>query len=91
MIKSLSKFLSIGLLSLVLTSGAQAQPTAGDDGPVTSQSEAQRADDNDEGLDMGWLGLLGLLGLAGLIPLKHRNPDRENVQRRSLSATETRK
>ena len=89
MIKSLSTFLSIGLLSLALTAGAQAQPAASGEDAVTTRSSAQTNDD--EGFDIGLLGLLGLLGLAGLIPLKHRNPDHDRLQRRNLSPTETRK
>ena len=90
MLKSFSTFLSMALLSLALTTGAYAQPAAGSDDAVTTRSAAETDDDDDEAFDKGWLGLLGLLGLAGLIPRKHRDHDRDHVQRRDVGSTTTR-
>jgi MYXO-CTERM domain-containing protein len=57
------KIIASGILALaLLATGAQAQdPAAGTTGTTQTQT------DNDEGgMDMGWLGLLGLAGLLGL-------------------------
>ena len=54
---------SILALALVSTgAGAQATPAG-----TGAQGDAQTTTDNDDGgMDLGWLGLLGLAGLLGL-------------------------
>jgi MYXO-CTERM domain-containing protein len=56
------------LLSLSATPG-QAQTTSDTmTGQTLNQNAGQvaPADDQDDGMDLGWLGLLGLLGLLGM-------------------------
>ena len=65
-----------GLLVLVgLPTQGYAQ-TAGDTGlsgqTVQSGGQVAPADDDEDGMDLGWLGLLGLAGLLGL---RRRDPD----------------
>ena len=58
-----SAVLALGLLSTaaVSPSDAQTTPAAG-----TEAGSSTRADTDEGGFDMGWLGLLGLLGLLGM-------------------------
>jgi len=53
--------------ALLVSSPAYAQP---DDGDGTTQ--------NDDGMDLGWIGLLGLAGLAGL--MRRRDTDRRDIR-----------
>ncbi|HJR66046.1 MAG TPA: WGxxGxxG family protein [Gemmatimonadaceae bacterium] len=62
------------LLMLLSTPAQGSAQTTGDTGQTMSQSGGQvaTADDDDDGMDLGWLGLLGLAGLLGL---RRREPD----------------
>jgi MYXO-CTERM domain-containing protein len=62
------------LLVLVSAPAQGAAQTTGDTGQTRGQSSGQvaPAEDDDDGMDLGWLGLLGLAGLLGL---RRREPD----------------
>ena len=57
-----------GLLVLVSVPAVGHAQVTGDTGRQLGQSSGQVAttDDDDDGMDLGWLGLLGLAGLLGL-------------------------
>lgn len=61
------------LVFVSLPALGHAQAT-GDTGQMTGQSRGQVATtaDDDDGMDLGWIGLLGLAGLLGL---RRRDPD----------------
>lgn len=62
------------LLGLVSAPAHAYAQTTGDTGQTMGQSGGQvaPADDDDDGMDLGWIGLLGLAGLLGL---RRRDPD----------------
>ncbi len=64
------------LLTLLSAPAQGHAQTTGDTGQTMAQSGGQvataAADDDDDGMDLGWLGLLGLAGLLGL---RRREPD----------------
>ena len=67
----------IVLAALLVLVSAPAQgeaQTTGDTGQTLGQSSGQvaPAEDDDDGMDLGWIGLLGLAGLLGL---RRREPD----------------
>jgi len=69
------------LAALLVLVSAPAQgyaQTTGDTGQTLGQSSGQvaPAEDDDDGMDLGWLGLLGLAGLLGL-----RRRDHDHVHR----------
>ncbi len=71
------------LTALLVLVSAPAQgytQTTGDTSPsgqpVQSGGQVAPADDDDDGMDLGWIGLLGLAGLLGL-----RRRDHDHVQR----------
>ena len=57
-----------GLVALVSVPAAGHAQVTGDTARQMEQSSGQVAttDDDDDGMDLGWLGLLGLAGLLGL-------------------------
>lgn len=65
-----------GLLVLVAVPTAGYAQATGDTSPtgqtVRSSGQVATTDDDDDGMDLGWLGLLGLAGLLGL---RRRDPD----------------
>ena len=78
------KIIASGILSLALVAaGAQAQePGAGTGTGATGATQTDQGNDNDEGgMDLGWLGLLGLAGLLGL-----RKKDDHHVTRVDTTA-----
>lgn len=66
------------LLVLMSTPAPGYAQTAGDTAQTMGQSGGQVAvaDDDEDGMDLGWLGLLGLAGLLGL-----RRRDHDHVHR----------
>ena len=63
---TLRRLIGSGILALALTaSGAQAQAGTGAAGTGT-QGTTETQNEDEGGMDLGWLGLLGLAGLLGL-------------------------
>ncbi|WP_410768093.1 WGxxGxxG family protein [Fontibacillus sp. BL9] len=82
--KSLTAMLVTALISavLVLPASAYGNNTNGTDmnnttggNYSTNNVRANAANNNDNGMDWGWLGLIGLLGLAGM---RRRETDRRS-------------
>jgi hypothetical protein len=76
--RDIAGILLAALLILVSASTPGYAQTTGDTGQMRGQSGGQMtpADDDDDGMDLGWIGLLGLAGLLGL-----RRRDHDHVQR----------
>ena len=59
-LQSTALMATIAIAGATIPSAAHAQAATGD------QTTTRMADDDDDGMDLGWLGLLGLAGLFGL-------------------------
>ncbi len=72
--RDIAGMLLAALLILVSAPAQGYAQTTGDTGQTMRQSGGQVAavDDDDDGMDLGWIGLLGLAGLLGL---RRREPD----------------
>ena len=79
----LRKSIASGILALaLLATGARAQEPAGAGAPGgTGTAQTVDTDNDDGGMDLGWLGLLGLAGLLGL-----RRKDDHHVTRVDTTA-----
>lgn len=73
---ALTKIIGAGVLAVSLTAlpvSAQTTTTP-DTGATTTQPGTTETQNNDDGIDWGWLGLLGLAGLFGLTGRKKTEP-----------------
>lgn len=78
--RDIAALMLAGLLVLVGAPTLGSAQTTGDTSPsgqtVQRGGQVAPADDDDGGMDLGWLGLLGLAGLLGL-----RRRDHDHVHR----------
>jgi MYXO-CTERM domain-containing protein len=66
-------FQSTALMATVAVAGATIPSVAHAQATTGDQTTTRMADDDDDGMDLGWLGLLGLAGLFGLRRRDDRN------------------
>lgn len=78
--KNLKRTIAVGSVAAALSAvPAMAQETGAADVATEPPARAttERADTDDEGFNLGWLGLAGLLGLVGLMRKDHDHHDRD--------------